>query len=175
MVSARPEGAASGVIGPCYDVWVVVNSTGGIAIKFVFALAGVLLLLLSVPAAVAQCSGCVNYSPSVSACVRCLRAACVRKSWAETNRDLVVRFIRAYAKGVEAMYDPKNRLIVEAILVANAAGMTPELAAKAYDIYVNDKTGFFKRPVFGRGQDRAGVALKVRRAAEDPDGRRPIL
>jgi ABC-type nitrate/sulfonate/bicarbonate transport system substrate-binding protein len=77
----------------------------------------------------------------------------VRKSWAEANRDLVVRFIRAYAKGVEAMYDPKNRPIVEAILVANAAGMTPELAAKAYDIYVSDKTGFFKKPVF----DAAGV------------------
>ena len=27
----------------------------------------------------------------------------VRKSWAEANRDLVVRFIRAYARGVEAM------------------------------------------------------------------------
>src|ERR1700674_47046 len=28
----------------------------------------------------------------------------VKKSWAEANRDLLVRFIRAYAKGVEAMY-----------------------------------------------------------------------
>jgi ABC-type nitrate/sulfonate/bicarbonate transport system substrate-binding protein len=72
----------------------------------------------------------------------------VKRAWAEANRDLVVRFIRAYAKGVEAMYDPKNRSIVEAILVANASGMTPELAAKAYDIYVNDKTGFFRKPVF---------------------------
>jgi ABC-type nitrate/sulfonate/bicarbonate transport system substrate-binding protein len=72
----------------------------------------------------------------------------VRRSWAEANRDLVVRFIRAYAKGVEAMYDPKNRSIVEAILVANAAGMTPELATKAYDVYVNDKTGFFRKPLF---------------------------
>ena len=29
--------------------------------------------------------------------------ACVKKSWAEVNRDLVVRFIRAYVKGLEAM------------------------------------------------------------------------
>ena len=72
----------------------------------------------------------------------------VKRSWAEANRDLVVRFIRAYAKGVDAMYDPRNRRVVEAILVANASGMTPELAAKAYDIYVNDKTGFFRKPVF---------------------------
>jgi hypothetical protein len=67
----------------------------------------------------------------------------------------VARFIRAYAKGVEAMYDPKNRPIVEAILVANASGMTPVLAAKAYDIYVNDKR-------CGRGQDSAGAPLQVR-------------
>ena len=86
--------------------------------------------------------------------------ACVRKSWAEANRDLVVRFIRGYAKGVEAMYDLKNRPIVEAILVANAAGMTPELAAKAYDVYVNDKTGFFRRPVFDAEGARTVLALR---------------
>ena len=103
--------------------------------------------------------------------------ACVKRSWAEANRELVVGFIRAYAKGVEAMYDPKNRPIVEAILVANAAGMTPELATKAYDIYVNDKTGFFQAPGVrcGRRQDCAGAALEVRCAAEDPNGRCPIL
>jgi len=86
--------------------------------------------------------------------------ACVKRSWAEANRDLVVGFIRAYAKGVEAMYDPKNRPIVEAILVANAAGMTPELAAKAYDIYVNDRTGFFRRPVFDAEGAKTVLALR---------------
>jgi len=84
----------------------------------------------------------------------------VKRSWAEANRDLVVRFIRAYAKGVEAMYDPRNRPIVEAILVANASGMTPELAAKAYDIYVNDKTGFFRRPVFDAEGAKTVLALR---------------
>ena len=72
----------------------------------------------------------------------------------------MVRFIRGYAKGVEAMYDLKNRPIVEAILVANAAGMTPELAAKAYDVYVNDKTGFFRRPVFDAEGARTVLALR---------------
>jgi ABC-type nitrate/sulfonate/bicarbonate transport system substrate-binding protein len=84
----------------------------------------------------------------------------VKKSWADANRDLVVRFIRAYAKGLEAMYDPKNRPIVEAILVANASGMTPELAAKAYDIYVNDKTGFFRKPVFDPEGAKTVLALR---------------
>ena len=45
---------------------------------------------------------------------------------------IVTSWCASYApspNGVEAMYDPKNRPIVEAILVANASGMTPELAA----------------------------------------------
>lgn len=84
----------------------------------------------------------------------------VKRSWAEANRDLVVRFIRAYAKGVEAMYDPQNRPIVEALLVANVSGMTPELAAKAYDIYVNDKTGFFRKPVFDAEGAKTVLALR---------------
>jgi ABC-type nitrate/sulfonate/bicarbonate transport system substrate-binding protein len=84
----------------------------------------------------------------------------VKRSWAEANRELVVRFIRAYAKGIEAMYDPKNRPIVEAILVTNASGMTPDLAAKAYDIYVNDKTGFFRQPVFDPEGVKTVLALR---------------
>jgi ABC-type nitrate/sulfonate/bicarbonate transport system substrate-binding protein len=84
----------------------------------------------------------------------------VRRSWAEANRDLVVRFIRAYAKGVEAMYESRNRPIVEAILVANVPGMTPELATKAYDVYVNDKTGFFKKPGFDPEGANTVLALR---------------
>ena len=84
----------------------------------------------------------------------------VKRSWAEANRDLLVRFIRAYAKGLDAMYDPKNRAIVEAILIANSSGMTPQLAAKAYDIYVSEKTGFFRKPVFDPESAKTVLALR---------------
>lgn len=84
----------------------------------------------------------------------------VRKSWAEQNRELVTAFVRAYAKGTEAMYDPKNRALVEAILLANTAGMTPELASKAYDIYVNERTGFFRKPVFDPEGAKTVLALR---------------
>jgi ABC-type nitrate/sulfonate/bicarbonate transport system substrate-binding protein len=86
--------------------------------------------------------------------------AAAKRSWAEANRDLVVRFIRAYAKGLDAMFDPKNRQIVEAVLVANAAGMTPELAAKAYDVFVNETTGFFRKPVFDPAGFKTVLALR---------------
>lgn len=86
----------------------------------------------------------------------------VKRSWAVVNRDLLVRFIRAYAKGLEAMYDPKNRPLVEALLYANTAGMTPQLATKAYDIYVNDKTGFFRKPSFDPAGARTVLDLRSR-------------
>jgi ABC-type nitrate/sulfonate/bicarbonate transport system substrate-binding protein len=83
-----------------------------------------------------------------------------RRAWAEANRDLVVRFIRAYAKGLAAIYDPSNRAIVEAIVLANVSGMTPQLAAKAYAIYVNDDTGFFRKPRFDPQAIETVLALR---------------
>ena len=38
--------------------------------------------------------------------------------------------------------------------------MTPELAAKAYDIYVSDKTGFFRKPVFDAEGIKTVLALR---------------
>lgn len=29
----------------------------------------------------------------------------LKQAWAEANRDLLIRFLRAYAKGLEVMYD----------------------------------------------------------------------
>ena len=71
------------------------------------------------------------------------------------------------------MYDPASRPIVEAILIANAAGMTPELAAKAYNVYVSEKTGFFRKPVFNPEAIKTVLALRSeygvpRRMLTDP-------
>jgi hypothetical protein len=44
--------------------------------------------------------------------------------------------------------------------VANASGMTSDLVAKAYDIYVNDKTGFFRKPVFDPEGAKTVLALR---------------
>lgn len=71
--------------------------------------------------------------------------AAVRKAWAGENRDAVVGYIRAYRRGVEWLYDPKNRAAAEALLVANTGpSMTPELAAKTYSILLGDKAGFYR-------------------------------
>jgi hypothetical protein len=38
--------------------------------------------------------------------------------------------------------------------------MTPELAAKAYNIYVSDNTGFFKKPIFDPEGVKTVLALR---------------
>jgi len=53
----------------------------------------------------------------------------------------------------------------EAILVANAAGMTPPLAANAYNIYVNETTGFFHKPVFDPEAIKTVLALRSKHGA----------
>jgi hypothetical protein len=38
--------------------------------------------------------------------------------------------------------------------------MTPELAEKAYNVYVNEKTGFFRKPVFDPEGFKTVLALR---------------
>ncbi len=60
-------------------------------------------------------------------------AGIVRRSWARSHETVLVAFLRAYRAGLEFVYDPANRGIVEALLVANIRDMTPALARQAYD------------------------------------------
>jgi ABC-type nitrate/sulfonate/bicarbonate transport system substrate-binding protein len=53
------------------------------------------------------------------------------RRWAEKNEATLVNFIRAYRAGLEWIYDPKNRPVAEALLVANIRDMTPALAKNA--------------------------------------------
>ncbi len=67
--------------------------------------------------------------------------AAVRRSWATKNEAALVGFIRGYRQGVAWVYDPANRAIAEALLVANNRDMTPPLAKKSYDLLLTAKGG----------------------------------
>ncbi len=60
-------------------------------------------------------------------------AGIARRSWASQNDAALIGFIRGYRAGVDWIYDPKNREIAEALLLANVRDMTPTLAKQAYD------------------------------------------
>jgi ABC-type nitrate/sulfonate/bicarbonate transport system substrate-binding protein len=74
--------------------------------------------------------------------------AAVRQSWAERNRGVVVGYVRAYQRAIDWMFDPAHRAEVEAMLVANVQGMTPSLAAQAYELYVGKQAGFRRSVAF---------------------------
>ena len=67
-----------------------------------------------------------------------------RRSWARQNEPALVGFIRAYHQGVNFLYDPANREIAEALLVANVRAMTPALAKQSLGIMLGEKTGFYR-------------------------------
>ena len=67
-----------------------------------------------------------------------------RRSWARDNEQGLIGFIRAYRAGVAFLYDPANREIAEALLVANVRAMTPALARQSLSVLLGEKTGFFR-------------------------------
>jgi ABC-type nitrate/sulfonate/bicarbonate transport system substrate-binding protein len=72
------------------------------------------------------------------------RSAFAQRAWIRQNEDTVLNFMRAYREAMNYLFDPRNREICEALLIANDAGMTPALAKKTYEIFVNPKSGLFR-------------------------------
>jgi ABC-type nitrate/sulfonate/bicarbonate transport system substrate-binding protein len=68
--------------------------------------------------------------------------AAVRQSWARQHRDALVGYIRAYARGVEWLYDPANKAEAVALLRKNLSSMTPEGADASYRVLLDRETGF---------------------------------
>lgn len=67
-----------------------------------------------------------------------------RRSWASQNEAALLGFMRGFRAGMEWIHDPKNREVVEALLIANVRDMTPALAKQAYDALL---AGGFSRDV----------------------------
>jgi ABC-type nitrate/sulfonate/bicarbonate transport system substrate-binding protein len=71
-------------------------------------------------------------------------AGFVRRSWAEAHETAVVGFLKGYRAGVDWLYEPGNREIVEALLVANIRDMTPALARQSYDLLLAQPGGIYR-------------------------------
>ena len=69
----------------------------------------------------------------------------VRRSWAEQHRDALIGYIAAYARAVEWLYDPANRVEAIALLRKNLPQMSPEGADASYRLLLDPKTGFQRR------------------------------
>jgi ABC-type nitrate/sulfonate/bicarbonate transport system substrate-binding protein len=72
------------------------------------------------------------------------RSAFAQRAWVKQNEAAVIGFMRAYHEAMDYLFDPRNREVCEALLIANDPGMTPALAKKTYDIFVDPKSGLFR-------------------------------
>lgn len=62
-----------------------------------------------------------------------------RRSWAEQNRDVLVRFLRAYAKADAWLHDPQNKAAAIQILVNPPINIPQDQAERAYKAFVEDQ------------------------------------
>jgi NitT/TauT family transport system substrate-binding protein len=60
----------------------------------------------------------------------------VRRAWAQQNSDAMLRFLRAYAKACQWLYDPANREEATQILV-DSLKTNDEYARRTYDLMIN--------------------------------------
>ena len=72
------------------------------------------------------------------------RSAFAQRAWVRQNEAAAIGFMRAYREAMEFLFDPRNREVCEALLIANDPGMTPALAKKTRDVFVDPKGGLFR-------------------------------
>jgi len=89
-----------------------------------------------------------------------------RRSWAAENGEALTGYIRAYRKALAWLFDPANRTAAEATLVERVPNMSPEVAAKACDIFLDPKTGF--EPTAAIDWPGIDVVLKLRSKYGEP-------
>ena len=72
------------------------------------------------------------------------RAVFGMRGWIKDNEAAVIGFMRALRDAMDWIYDPQNREICEALLLANDRDMTPALAKKTYNMFVDKKNGMYR-------------------------------
>lgn len=94
------------------------------------------------------------------------RSAFAQRAWVKQNETAVIGFMQAYREAMDFLFDPRNREICEALLIANDAGMTPALAKKTYDVFVNPKSGLFRN--LALDMDGVKTVLELRTKYGEP-------
>jgi len=69
------------------------------------------------------------------------RSAFGMRGWIKDNEAAVIGFMRAEREAIDWIYDPQNRDVCEALLVANDRDMTLALAKKTYEMFVDKRRG----------------------------------
>jgi ABC-type nitrate/sulfonate/bicarbonate transport system substrate-binding protein len=96
--------------------------------------------------------------------------AAVMRDWAKANSDTLIRYIRAVVDGRRWLLDPANKAEATQLIV-DRLRLTPDIAARSYDIVTHPTTGMAKDAKF----DMAGFqnVLKLRAEIEGQWGGNP--
>jgi ABC-type nitrate/sulfonate/bicarbonate transport system substrate-binding protein len=92
-----------------------------------------------------------------------------RRSWAGANADALIGFLRGYHAGLQWSFDPANREIAQAILVANLKDMSPALARKSLEVLLAPKGGLFKDMALDPARLKTVLALRSKYAKPKKD------
>jgi len=96
--------------------------------------------------------------------------AATRRTWAKAHKAELVGYIRGYIAGLGWLYDPKNKEAAIALFRENLPNMSPELAAKSYDVLLDPKQGFTRNAAI----DMAGVRTVLALRSEYGEPRKPL-
>ena len=83
-----------------------------------------------------------------------------RRDWAKQHPEELIGFIRAYTRGLGWLYARNNKDAAIALLRENLPNMSPELAAKAYDILLAPSGGFAPKAEIDLAGVRTVLALR---------------
>jgi ABC-type nitrate/sulfonate/bicarbonate transport system substrate-binding protein len=83
-----------------------------------------------------------------------------RRQWARQHRAELVGYIRGYVAGLGWLYDRKNKRAAIRLFEANLPKLSPELAAKSYDILLAPKGGFARKAEIDTKGVREVLALR---------------
>jgi len=83
-----------------------------------------------------------------------------RRQWARQHRAELVGYIRGYVAGLGWLYDRKNKAAAIQLFEANLPKLSPELAAKSYDILLAPKGGFARKAEIDMKGVREVLALR---------------
>ena len=86
--------------------------------------------------------------------------ATTRREWAKEHASELIGYIRGYIAGLGWLYDPPNKDAAIALLREHLSQMSPELAAKSYDILLDPKQGFSRRAAIDLEGVRTVLALR---------------
>ncbi|MGE5089191.1 MAG: ABC transporter substrate-binding protein [Candidatus Levyibacteriota bacterium] len=92
----------------------------------------------------AQAQGCHVIATAASLGAYQGSVGAARRSWARDNEAALLGYMRGYRQALDWLYDPANRAVAEALLVAHIRDMTPALARESCARLLAPEGGLFR-------------------------------